>query len=174
MAATKKYKFKGKGAWFFSLFETDEFGDKEFWKLSFYVDKATKKAIKDTGSKAQAKDDDGDRSGVEGEYFTFRRNTEMKKRGKTVKLEAPQVFSPEGDLYEEYPQGLGNGSTCEIEIEVYDAGKFGKGTRLNKVKILDIVEYVAPEEVDEPDDEEEIPEKEAPKKEIKKSSKVAW
>lgn len=174
MAATKKYRFKGKGAWFYSLFETDEYGDKEFWKLNCYVDKETKKAIKATGSKAQVKDDDGDRSGVEGEYFTFRRNTEMKKRGKIVKLDPPEVYSPDGELLTEYPDGLGNGTTIEFEIEVYDAGKFGKGTRLNKVRLIDIIEYVAPEEVDEPDTEEEIEEKEAPQKTTKKSSKVAW
>ena len=42
---------------------------------------------------------------------------------------------------------IGNGSTVEIDISVYDIKTYGSvGTRLEKVKVLDHVEYIQPQD----------------------------
>lgn len=167
--AARKYKFSGKGAWFHHLFNTDEYGDKTFWKLNFYPDDV--KAFKATGTKLHSHDDDGSASGVEGVYYTIRKMETEVRKGKKVTAEPPVVIY-DGEIIEEQIT-IGNGSGIEIEIEVYDTKKFGKGTRLNKVKIVDMIEYNPPEDVVDDEEVEDEPEEE-PKPAPKKSKKVVW
>lgn len=55
---------------------------------------------------------------------------------------APQVVDKDGNQWDE-TVSVGNGSKVEIVISVYDT-PMGKGTRLEGVKVLDLVSYENP------------------------------
>lgn len=119
------------------------------YSIDLIVDKDTKKAIKGTGLKGNAKDTlDTDEP-----YFTFRRKSTLRKKtGEIVEMSAPKVTLADGT---EFDGLIGNGSKVTVKIEVYDfdAGKgpdgtpynAGKGSRLEAIRIDELVEYVKPE-----------------------------
>lgn len=168
---TKYMKFKGRVAWAM-LYSPDEYKGNKFWKLSFYPDDATIQKIKDAGIQTKQKEDDGSASGVSGKYYQFRRDCEKKFDSGLQKFSPPSVFAKdksklvtyEEDADSEYgyerigePVLIGNGSEVEITLEVYPTGSFGKGTRLNSVRILDLIEY----DPDADDEKEEKPAEQA-------------
>lgn len=62
---------------------------------------------------------------------------------------APQVVKGDTrDDTETFTSIIGNGSTVEIAVTVYDT-KMGKGTRLEGVRVIDLVEYESPEDGEE-------------------------
>src|SRR5690606_23757358 len=84
-----------------------------------------------------------------------------------------KVFSNETGMFEMVGSEIliGNGSLVEVTLEVYPTKRFGNGTRLQSVKIIDLIEYVRPDEIDESEvvEDDEIPfEPETP------SKKVSW
>lgn len=172
MAKAQYLKFKGLVAWarIWEGQEDDYNGDKH-WKLSFYPTKEVAEDIKNAGIQARMKDDDGEKSGVAGKYFVFKRKLEESfGGGEPQKMEPVKVRDKNGKLIEERIS-IGNGSTVEVTLEVYPTKRFGKGTRLNEVRILDLIEYVPPERDENPsivDDGEVLPvEEEGGKKKIK-------
>ena len=162
--ATTYHKFTGKCAWAHIL------GLNKFKKnsIQFYPDDKTRKEIKALGTRLGIKEDDGEKSGLEGFYYTFTRDPE-KSFGKPL-----VVVDAEGKPWDSNKL-IGNGSTVEAEISVYPFNhpEYGQGLghRLMSVRILEYIPYVRPTEVvAQPDDEKpvEIPvEEEAPKKKRK-------
>ena len=61
---------------------------------------------------------------------------------------APIVLKSDGTPWSYSADGnIGNGSTVELYLSVYDIVKYGNtGTRLEKVKVLDHVEYIQPQD----------------------------
>lgn len=55
----------------------------------------------------------------------------------------PQVVDAEGADWDD-GVSIGNGSTVEVAVTIYDS-KFGKGTRLDGVKVLELVPYESDE-----------------------------
>lgn len=55
---------------------------------------------------------------------------------------APDVFDKDGNEWDEN-QLIGNDSTVEVTFVTYDT-EMGKGTRLEKVVVLDLVKYESP------------------------------
>lgn len=170
MAKKKVFKkFTGRAAWAM-IYSPDEGFGKEFWKISLYPDIDTIMAIKDAGIQLKAKDDDGEKSGVQGKFFTFRRDTTSKFGGSEVQpVSPPWVYDKKGKKLVSYTQDedgdyqregepvlIGNGSEVEVTVEVYNTKSFGKQCRLYSVKILDLIEY----NPDEEEDEEEVEEQE--------------
>lgn len=159
-------KFKGKVAWV-KIYEPDDYeGDLQF-KINFYPDDVEE--LQKCGIQQKVKNDDGSKSTVEGQFMTFRRPVEKEfRRGEITKLVPPTVYAKDGkkivwykvadDGFERFgePVVIGNGSYCELTIEIYPAGRMGKGARLNAVKILDLIEYSKPEEVSEEEIEEAV------------------
>lgn len=136
----------------------DEFGGREFYKITVALDDASWVKFNKSGlglqPKAVSKDEE-DTLGV-----TFRRDVEAKtgigKNGKkwTIGGGAPKV-TMDG---EEFDGLIGNGSEVEVVVDVYDAKKIRKkGHRLDEVRILDLVKYEAPEDDDDDYEEEEKP-----------------
>lgn len=186
--ATKIMKFKGRSG-YAMLYKPDEFMEKVFWKINLYPDDGEIDRMKHAGIKQakNAKDDDGEKSGVSGKYVTLKRDTEKKFKGKLEEFNPPWIKDKDGAYLVHYqddgervgePVLIGNGSTIEVEVEVYDAPPYGKGCRLRGVKVIDLIEYIPPEEVSENEaDEEPEPEPEPePKKEEKApvKKKVRW
>lgn len=159
---TKTYKFRGQTAWA-KIYEPDDFRGVKKWKIPLYVDSDTKAEIKEAGIQLRFKTDDGEKSGVQGEYCMFSRATEVNYGNGPEYLNPPGVFDSEDEVVVSYdddgnrvgePVMIGNGSEVELTVEVYPTRNFGNGQRLISVKIIDLIEYdpdnEAPEEEDEP------------------------
>lgn len=128
------FKFKGKFAYVSKNSFTFKNGD-TVWTMNFYPPTAAdRKAIKATGIKNDVKEDDGEKSGIEGLYYVFR-----------SKEQYPIVDS-NGTPLEKL---VGNGSEGEItlEVETFVSPKHGPQARskLLAVKVENLIEYV-PEE----------------------------
>jgi hypothetical protein len=82
---------------------------------------------------------------------------------------APKVVKADGSVWDYDEDGsIGNGSTVEIILNVYDTKRKGiVGTRLEKVKVTNHVEY----NPDEDDEEDAPPPKAAPKAAAKPAPK---
>ena len=175
---SKYVKFRGKAV-YAMVYRPDEYNGQEFWKIGLAVDKEGAEEIKNSGSQVRVKFaenipniDDGTR------FFTFRRPAEKTFKSGTVNFCPPTIYGKDGknlvsyhrgrEQVYQYPEGeeqperkgepviIGNGSEVEVTVCLYPAGSFGKGTRLESVKIIDLIEY-------NPDDEEETePDDEAP------------
>jgi len=61
---------------------------------------------------------------------------------------APLVVKSDGGIWDFDVDGnIGNGSTVEVYLTVYDIKKYGNtGTRLEKVRVIDHVEYIQPQD----------------------------
>lgn len=197
MSKTKYYKFRGKVS--FAKLYPDQYDDylgNQSWKLNLYPDENTILKIKAAGIQNKLKDDDGEKSGVTGKFFTFKRPLEKEFVSGLKKFTPPEILDKDNKKLVYYNQAdddtyemigdkiiLGNGSEIEVTLEVYNTHRFGKGSKIMSVKILDLIEYIPPEdmsenEVDEDSDDSEesgeIESKEPIKVEKKASKKVAW
>jgi hypothetical protein len=195
---TKYIKVRGKVS-YAKLYEPDDFRGEKKWKINLYPDAASYDLIKKVGMQNKFKDDDGSKSTVTGRFCTLSRPCEKQFGSELTKFTPPEVLDKGGKklvYYEKDNDGdvdmfgekviIGNGSECEIELAVYQTARFGAGSRFNSVRIIDLIEYVPPEdleenEVDGDDDApfevdvktaDEIVKEE--KKPAKKSSKVTW
>lgn len=180
--ATKKLTLKGTVAW--ARVQENNFDDyrgAKNWKICVFPDKETIKKYKDAGGQARLKYDDGEKSGIEGQFYQFKRPVEKDfGKGKGVEAITPVKLTFQGKAFED---AVGNGSVCEIELELYDTQNFGKGTRLVSVNVLDLIEYERPD-TDSDDDDNPPFDVDEPKKvedieigspeEGKKGRKVDW
>lgn len=105
--AKQEYTFRGKAKWA-QVYKQSQYED---YRLNFFPDDATRKAIKATGTKCGIKDDkDGD-----GLYYTFRSKIK------------PPVVDKEGKPFTAL---IGNGSTVSIQLSVEDfTSQYGPNSR---------------------------------------------
>lgn len=172
MSGTRFLKLKGPVSWaFIGEDNYDTYGSSKHWKLNVYLDKVQAERLKASGSQVRMKQDDGSKTGIEGRYWTFRREVERDfGRGNGLEKLTPVEVTYDGKPF----TGLiAHGSVCEVEIELYPTKNWGYGTRLRKVNIIDLIEYIPEDKVEdltaeEPkielseDLDDEIPFKEAP------------
>lgn len=173
----KTFKFTGKAYWA-RVYEGnhDEYGGKEFYKITVDMDEESVAKFLKSGLKLQLKESE---ETEEESVVTFRRDihpkTGVDKKGRKWSLGGgpPLVTDEDG---EEITDLIGNGSEVEVKVERYPS-KIGKyGHRLEAVRVIDLVKYEKPED-DEDEDEEEAPVKKTPQKtektETKEVKKVA-
>lgn len=130
--ATKFHKFTGVGEWF-KIFIPDDYNGVKRYTLNFYPD--DKKAIKDSG--IQLRYDRATNS-----YIRPRRELEKRINDKMVEFGRPEIVDKDDTPWDTAEMGyIGNGSRVELTIAVYDTKGFGKGHRLEKVKILEFIPY---------------------------------
>lgn len=207
--ASKTFKFKGKAV-YAKPYAPDEYNGERFWKIGLAPTKEELQRIKDSGCQLRAKFaenipgiDDGTK------FVTFKRPTQKQFRDELVFFCSPQIIDKsnkvlvghvdeKGKLVTQYKEGedrperkgdifaIGNRSDIEVTVEIYPAGSYGKGTRLNSVKIIDLIEYHSPDEQQseetseddeasfDTDDEAEVEKKVEAKKESRSSVKVGW
>jgi len=154
MAKTQYIKVRGRATW--ARVQKDNFDDyrgSKNWKICLFPTKEEEKKIKEAGSQVRVKYDDGEKSGVEGKYYQFKRQVE-KDWGRGVEPLTPVEVTYRG---EEYTDNIGNGSEVELTLEIYPTKNFGNGTRLVAVDVIDLIEYVKPEESSEEDEEDQEP-----------------
>lgn len=164
--ASKNYKFRGYSG-YAMMYRPDEFMDKHFWKISFYPEnEAVLDKMKAKGIRLKVYEDDGGKSGVEGKYVVLKRHTEKQFKKELVEFNPPAIYDANGKPLVTYdvdhdrigePVLIGNGSLVEVTVCIFDAPPYGKGHRLESVKIIDLIEYNPPNK-DEDDAEEDAPE----------------
>ena len=136
--ASMYLKLKGKLKWTRWIAEAEEFPEGIFsYKCNLYeLDEISLEKLKASGCRVNARvDRDGD------SLFTFRRPKSKVIKKELVEFNAPDFLLPDGTSAK--GTAVGNGSEAEVDIVVYDS-KFGKGHRLNRVKITNLIEYVPP------------------------------
>lgn len=121
-------KFTGKCEWA-QLQKPDPKYDN--YKITVYLDGANLDKFKKTGLQLEPKTTE------QGVCVTFRRPSKKLIKSELVEFGPPKLSGDEGKL-------VGNGSTVEVDVVVYDTIK-GKGHRLEAVKVLNLVEYVRPD-----------------------------
>ena len=175
--ASKIFKFRGYSG-YAMLYKPDEFMDKTFWKISFYPEDAkVMDKMKAKGVRLKVYEDDGEKSGVDGKYMVIKRPTEKEFKTGLVEFNPPAVYDKDGKALITYdketgdrkgdPILIGNGSLVEVSVSIYDAAPYGKGTRLESVKIIDLIEYI-PKDQEEDDDAEEKAEEKPAEQEVQK------
>jgi hypothetical protein len=161
---TEVIKLKGKIAWA-KVYEPDTAFGQENYKIQFYPESEVDwKKFHDSGIQKKTNEDDGEKSGVSGKYFQLVRQSFKMIKGAIVNFTGPVIEDKDGKTIVDYvnsegrrvysydnkdkanitrrgsPILLGNGTTVEITVAVYDTFK-GKGHRLEAIRVLDLVEY---------------------------------
>jgi hypothetical protein len=143
--ATQYYYFSGTAKWA-QLTRTNKFGKHS---INLYVDDKTRKEIRGLGTRLNAKEDD------DGFFFNFRRDPDRTFPDGS-KLGPPTVVDKDGNPLTAL---VGNGSKVTVKIAVYDfpAGEkdgekwaSGRGTRLEAVRVDELVPYEADTSDDAP------------------------
>lgn len=131
---TKTYYVTGPCKWAKIKTPDDYKGDKR-WKVNVYLNKETKKTVKETGVPFKIKEDE------DGEYVCFSRPVEKMHKEELKTFEPPKVFDT--DL-NEIDDLIGNGSVVTAKISVFDTAK-GPGHRLEALRVESLVHYEEPE-----------------------------
>ena len=132
MSKSKYKKFTGRIGWN-HLVTPDEYLGKKTWKMGFYPDDL--QAIKDMGNRSKVRDNE------DGTYIDLNRAVEKEFKGELTKFEPPKL-TMNGEAYD--GNWIPRGSRVEVELCFYNAGRFGTGTRIQAVKILELAEEDEP------------------------------
>ncbi len=111
----------------------DSYGGKDFCSIDLLLNKEQVEKLKATGSKARPKFEESGKYRVK-----LRRNLENRIADFGG---VPEVVDAEGNNFTKL---IGNGSIVSVKFSVYDT-KMGPGTRLEKVRVDELKEYVKPE-----------------------------
>lgn len=116
------------------------------WAIDLNPDDESYQLFLDSGSRLKVKEDE------EGnKWITFNRKKEMVKRdGTVVEFGPPAVAWRDGEP-DDFNGNIGNGSKVTVKVEVYDSAA-GKGTRLEAVRVEELVEYNSGEVITPNDD----------------------
>lgn len=131
--STKYINLTGTTKWvngaYGGLFEPDpKYGN---FVVRLYPDPASWDKFKKSGLRLEPKTDE------DGDYVQFRRAEQKLMKKELVNFGRPKVFFKEGV---EPTRNIGNGSTIEVNVAVYDTRE-GKGHRLESVKVIELVEF---------------------------------
>lgn len=160
--ATQYPRIKGK-IMYGMFYEPDEYEGARRWKMMFFPEDGGEwQKIQKAGIQAQPKklQETGE------EYINLRRDCSKVINNNLVVFSPPIIYmgndkepavsyvDENGDLVRSFTRGqdeptitrkgepilAGNGSTVEVTLAVYDTRR-GKGTRVESIRILDLVEY---------------------------------
>lgn len=144
--ATNNYYFQGPCKWA-KVYKPDMKFDPGYYGLDVYLDEDQQKEFKAIGLRNKFKQDE------DGTCVGFRRKVGKQPWAPFADWGPPEVVDKDGKPFKEL---IGNGSVVAVEVVVYDTAKFGKGSRLEKVVVIDHVPYekedpsgVEPEEGDD-------------------------
>lgn len=114
-----------------------KYGDK--FHITLYPDEAGIHLLKSSGSRLKWKEDE------DGSFVKITRDNMKNFKGKEEILGPPKVIDKDNNPFS---LRIGNGSKVTAKVSVYDSA-FGKGTRLEAVRVD---EYVPPPESDQKDE----------------------
>jgi hypothetical protein len=112
-------------------------------KIDLYFTDESLQSFKLSGSRKKLRSDD------QGIYTTFTRSIDEINPQTEEPYGYPKVVSGEGADIKPFDKIIGNGSKVVLKVVVYDS-KFGRGTRLEGVRVLEHVPYEAAQEDDSP------------------------
>lgn len=101
------------------------------YSIDLYVDDKNRDIIVQSGSQATVKHD------ADGQYVRIRRNPFSLVKGELKDWGPPTVLDHDG---KPLTSNVGNGSKVTCKVVVYDTIK-GKGTRLEGIRVDELVEY---------------------------------
>ena len=140
--ASKEYMFSGEIKWS-DLFVPDNYEGVENYKVTLLVDNDEYYKFKEAGIRTRPKKDE-----ETGKWLlTFKRPAEGKKvtdrQGNEVILGggAPKIVNKDGEAWTREMPLIGRNSTVDIRVTVYDAGRMGKGHRLEALKVTNLIPY---------------------------------
>lgn len=107
-----------------------KFGEK--FHITVYPDEASMIQLKTSGARVKAREDE------DGVNFKFSKDNKREFKGVEKVLGPPQVLDADGKST--FDKIIGNGSTVTVKLAVYDS-KFGKGTRLEAVRVDEHVPF---------------------------------
>lgn len=159
MAKARNIVFQGEAYWA-RVYEGnhDEFGGKEFYKITVALNDESWAKYNKSGLKLQPKpvSSDDDTPGI-----TFRRDLHAKTgtykdKEYSIGGGAPRVVDKDK---QEFSELIGNGSVVEVLVNVYDITKGPmkgkKGHRLEAIKVLEHIPYESMDFVDDPEEDED-------------------
>lgn len=167
------------------VYEPDDYRGQVKWKINLHPSDEEIKRIRSLGIQLKLHDPNEDKSGVPGKYFTFNRPAEKEFDGEVTYFPPPAIYDADGEpicVYEDdgdeivmkgRKQIIGNGSEVELGVTVYQTKRFGKGCRLNWIKIIDLIEWVPEDKEEEEEDEIDSSEEEIEEALPKRKSKPA-
>lgn len=108
-----------------------KYGEK--FSVVLYPDEASINTLKAAGCRKEAKEDE------DGVFYKFDRDNRKMMKGEEVLLGPPKVLSADASN-EPFTSIIGNGSKLTCKLVIYDTPR-GKGTRLEAVRVDDLVPY---------------------------------
>ena len=127
---TKTYYFTGPCKWA-KVYQPDDYKGDKRWKINVYLNKETKKLLKESGVQLKIREDD------DGEFVVFSRPVERQYQDETKEFKPPKIFDKELVEIEDL---IGNGSVITAKISVFDTAK-GTGHRLEAIRVDNLVRY---------------------------------
>lgn len=142
--AEQKLKLHGKIKWAKVTMATldSKYGPPES-NIQFYPDEASLILLKSAGSRVEVKEDPEGRFVKLKRPFTRTFNDKVTKEPVTIEIGLPAVgkgLNEDGTLIP-FTGLIGNGSEVDVKVSIYDTKQYGKGTRLEAINILNLVEY---------------------------------
>ncbi len=131
--ATQKHSISGKLKWTQNLTSYDDFRGQQNYKVNLYdIDEEAWNA---TGVQTRPKvDKEGNK------LFLLKRPDSKVIKGETVEFGPPQVVDADGNDLTDVM--IGNGSEATVDFITYDTGQYGKGHRVEKVTVTNLIEYI--------------------------------
>lgn len=119
------------------------------YQINLFPDEPSKRILENSGIQVIPKEDS------DGIYYQVRRPAEQITSKGLIKHGTPEVFLVKDDELVPFTGDIGNGSKGEIVLTLYDTKLRGKGHRLEKVVVYNLVEYI--EEISSPNARSFIP-----------------
>lgn len=133
---TETYYFSGKAKWA-KVQKPDEKYDN--YQVTLYMDDENFQKFKESKLKLSIKEDENsDR------FVVFKRKSKQNFGEGDEDMGPPKVFIGTVEDYQPFTGLIGNGSDVTLRVSVYDT-RNGKGHRLEKVLVTNLVEYNPPD-----------------------------
>lgn len=164
---TKYLKFRGKAV-YAKPYVPDEYNGAQTWKVGMTVTKEMFNEIRESGCQVKKRlAEEVPNIDENTPYVVFTRPTEKEFSDGVTYFTPPCIYNSDNELIVWYenedgelvrqfkgkqpermgePLIIGNGSDIEVTVAVYPAGSFGHGHRFESIKILDLIEWIPPED----------------------------
>lgn len=108
------------------------------WSIQVALDESSLSVLEESGLRLQVREEE------EGDIVMFRRPCRKEIKDEWVEFDKPELIDAEGNNITS--TNIGNGSDVTVKVAVYDT-RFGKGHRLEAVRVDNLIPYEADDEV---------------------------
>jgi hypothetical protein len=153
VSKNKTLSFTGELFWAKNLFVPDDYRGNKEWKVKVGLDEDQLEHFKAANTRVQIRTNE---SYTDKPVVLLRRPTEKLFSSGKVEFDPPSVVNPDGTPFQEF---IGNETKARVECSLYPTAD-GSGEyvcRLEKVVVLELVGYEAPEEDNEGKPHDHVP-----------------